>query len=36
MNLQNQIRQKFVDGTINGAFAPGMKLSSSQQAGDTA
>jgi GntR family transcriptional regulator/MocR family aminotransferase len=26
MNLQNQIRQKFVDGIINGAFAPGMKL----------
>ena len=24
MNLQNQIRQKFVDGIINGAFAPGI------------
>jgi hypothetical protein len=35
MNLQNQIRQKLVDGIINGAFAPGMKLPSSQQAGDT-
>jgi DNA-binding transcriptional regulator YhcF (GntR family) len=31
MNLQNQIRQKFVDGIINGAFAPGMKLPSSRK-----
>lgn len=31
MNLQNQIRQKFVAGIINGAFAPGMKLPSSRK-----
>ncbi len=31
MNLQNQIRQKLVDGIINGAFAPGMKLPSSRK-----
>jgi len=30
MNLQNQIRQKLVDGILNGAFAPGMKLPSSR------
>jgi GntR family transcriptional regulator/MocR family aminotransferase len=30
-NLQNQIRQKLVDGIINGAFPPGMKLSSSRK-----
>lgn len=31
MNLQNQIRQKFVAGIINGAFAPGMKMPSSRK-----
>lgn len=31
VNLQNQIRQKFVDGIINGAFPPGMKLPSSRK-----
>jgi len=31
MNLQNQIRQKLVDGIINGAFPPGMKLPSSRK-----
>lgn len=31
MNLQNQIRQKLVDGILNGAFAPGMKLPSSRR-----
>ena len=31
MNLQNQIRQKFVEGIINGAFPPGMKLPSSRK-----
>jgi GntR family transcriptional regulator/MocR family aminotransferase len=31
MNLQNQIRQKLVDGIINGAFALGMKLPSSRK-----
>ena len=31
MNLQNQIRQKIVDGILNGAFAPGMKLPSSRR-----
>ena len=31
MNLQNQIRQKLVDGIINGVFAPGMKLPSSRK-----
>lgn len=30
MNLQNQIRQKLVDGILNGAFPPGMKLPSSR------
>lgn len=31
MNLQNQIRQKLVEGIINGVFAPGMKLPSSRK-----
>jgi GntR family transcriptional regulator/MocR family aminotransferase len=31
MNLQNQIRQKLVEGILNGAFAPGMKLPSSRR-----
>jgi len=31
MNLQHQIRQKLVDGIINGAFPPGMKLPSSRK-----
>ncbi|MCP4300844.1 MAG: PLP-dependent aminotransferase family protein, partial [Gammaproteobacteria bacterium] len=31
MNLQNQIRQKIVDGIINGVFPPGMKLPSSRK-----
>ena len=31
VNLQNQIRQKIVDGIINGAFPPGMKLPSSRK-----
>ena len=31
MNLQNQIRQKLVDGILNGAFPPGMKLPSSRR-----
>ena len=31
VNLQNQIRQKLVDGIINGAFPPGMKLPSSRK-----
>jgi len=30
MGLQNQIRQKLVDGILNGAFPPGMKLPSSR------
>ena len=30
MNLQNQIRQKLVDGILNGAFPPSMKLPSSR------
>ena len=30
MNLQNQIRQKFVEGILNGAFPPSMKLPSSR------
>jgi len=30
MNLQNQIRQKLVDGILNGAFPPGTKLPSSR------
>ena len=31
MNLQNQIRQKLVDGIINAAFPPGIKLPSSRK-----
>lgn len=31
VNLQNQIRQKLVDGIINGVFPPGMKLPSSRK-----
>ena len=31
MNLQLQIRQKLVDGIINGVFPPGMKLPSSRK-----
>ncbi len=31
MNLQNQIRQRLVDGILNGAFPPGMKLPSSRK-----
>jgi GntR family transcriptional regulator/MocR family aminotransferase len=31
MSLQNQIRQKLVDGILNGAFPPGMKLPSSRK-----
>jgi len=31
MNLQNQIRQKLVDGVLNGSFPPGMKLPSSRK-----
>jgi GntR family transcriptional regulator/MocR family aminotransferase len=31
MNLQNQIRQKLVDGILNGVFPPGMKLPSSRK-----
>ena len=31
VSLQNQIRQRFVDGIINGAFPPGMKLPSSRK-----
>jgi GntR family transcriptional regulator/MocR family aminotransferase len=31
MNLQNQIRQKIVDGIINGVFPPQMKLPSSRK-----
>lgn len=31
VNLQTQIRQKFVDGIINGVFPPGMKLPSSRK-----
>jgi GntR family transcriptional regulator/MocR family aminotransferase len=31
MGLQNQIRQKLVDGILNGAFPPGMKLPSSRK-----
>jgi GntR family transcriptional regulator/MocR family aminotransferase len=30
LNLQNQIRQKLVDGILNGAFPPSMKLPSSR------
>lgn len=31
MTLQNQIRQKLVDGILNGSFPPGMKLPSSRK-----
>ncbi len=31
LNLQNQIRQKLVDGILNGSFPPGMKLPSSRK-----
>ena len=31
MGLQNQIRQKLVDGILSGAFPPGMKLPSSRK-----
>jgi GntR family transcriptional regulator/MocR family aminotransferase len=31
MNLQNQSRQKLVDGILNGTFPPGMKLPSSRK-----
>ena len=31
MGLQNQIRQKIVDGILNGSFPPGMKLPSSRK-----
>jgi len=31
MNLQNQIRQKLVEGILNGSFAPGVKLPSSRK-----
>jgi GntR family transcriptional regulator/MocR family aminotransferase len=31
MNLQNQIRQKLVDGILSGSFPPGMKLPSSRK-----
>jgi GntR family transcriptional regulator/MocR family aminotransferase len=31
MNLQTQIRQKLVDGILNGSFPPGMKLPSSRK-----
>jgi GntR family transcriptional regulator/MocR family aminotransferase len=31
VNLQHQIRQKIVDGIVNGAFPPGMKLPSSRK-----
>ena len=31
VGLQNQIRQKIVDGILNGAFPPGMKLPSSRK-----
>ena len=34
VNLQTQIRQKFVDGIINGVFPPGMKLPSSRKLAD--
>jgi len=33
MGLQNQIRQKLVEGILNGAFPPGMKLPSSRKLG---
>ena len=31
MGLQNQIRQKLVDGILSGSFPPGMKLPSSRK-----
>lgn len=31
MNLQNQIRQRLVDGILSGSFPPGMKLPSSRK-----
>jgi GntR family transcriptional regulator/MocR family aminotransferase len=31
MNLQHQIRQKLVEGVLNGSFPPGMKLPSSRK-----
>ena len=31
LNLQKQIRQKLVDGILNGSFPPGMKLPSSRK-----
>jgi GntR family transcriptional regulator / MocR family aminotransferase len=31
LNLQNQIRQKLVEGILNGVFPPGMKLPSSRK-----
>lgn len=31
MNLQNQIRQRLVEGILNGSFSPGMKLPSSRK-----
>ena len=31
LNLQHQIRQKLVDGILNGSFPPGMKLPSSRK-----
>lgn len=31
VNLKNQIRQKLVDGILNGSFPPGMKLPSSRK-----
>ncbi|MCB1845595.1 MAG: GntR family transcriptional regulator, partial [Halioglobus sp.] len=31
LNLQNQIRQKLVDGILNGAFPPGTRLPSSRK-----
>ncbi|MCP4299939.1 MAG: GntR family transcriptional regulator, partial [Gammaproteobacteria bacterium] len=31
MNLQNQIRQKLVDGILSGALPPGHKLPSSRK-----
>jgi GntR family transcriptional regulator/MocR family aminotransferase len=31
LSLQNQIRQKLVDGILNGSFPPGMKLPSSRK-----
>jgi GntR family transcriptional regulator/MocR family aminotransferase len=34
LNLQNQIRQKLVDGILSGAFPPGSKLPSSRKLAD--